>query len=293
MGSKGFIGTHCLNYFRHTNNSVYGCDVVTDYGERNYFLIDATNTDYREVFQNTQFDVCINCSGAASVPESLRNPRRDFELNALNVFKLLDSIRLYNKQCRIIHLSSAAVYGNPESLPIREQSLLNPISPYGFHKLFSEQICKEFVDLYGLNIAILRPFSVYGIGLKKQLFWDVYHKIDAGIPFKLHGSGEETRDFIHISDLMLIFELLIKRARFNGDIYNAANGSAVKIKDIVGVFSSITKSKVEYSFNNETKAGDPLYWQADIDKIVQLGYRQKVPYRDGLKEYAEWVKENR
>jgi dTDP-glucose 4,6-dehydratase/UDP-glucose 4-epimerase len=134
IGSKGFIGSHCVDYFSR-ENEVWGCDVVLDYNTPRYISIDSVDSDFLEIFQNHKFDVCINCSGAANVPFSLEKPFNDFKLNALNVFKLLEAIRLHAPACRFITMSSAAVYGNPESLPITESQECKPVSPYGYHKV--------------------------------------------------------------------------------------------------------------------------------------------------------------
>jgi UDP-glucose 4-epimerase len=291
IGSKGFIGSHCLKYFKQ-KNLVYGCDVIVDYTDENYFLIDTTNIDFREIFEKHLFDVCINCSGAASVPESIKNPRRDFELNVHNVLNIIDAIRLYAPNCKFIQFSSAAVYGNPAMLPIKEDSICAPISPYGWHKLYSEQICKEYTTIYNSKIAILRPFSVYGTGLKKQLFWDVYNKVKKNEPFELFGTGNETRDFIHVSDLVYLIDLIIEQGSFAGTVYNAANGVATSIRDIVDTFIKLTGSNLTYTFNNQVKSGDPIYWQADINTIKELNYFQKTSIIDGLNEYIQWAKEN-
>ncbi len=292
IGSKGFIGSHCLDYFRQAEHNVSGCDVVVDYTDENYFLIDSTNADYKEVFEKNDFQVCINCSGAASVGDSIHNPRRDFELNTLNVFKMLDAIRQFRPDCRFIQLSSAAVYGNPSGLPVKEDSALRPVSPYGWHKYYSELVCHEFTSLYKCKLAILRPFSVYGAGLKKQLFWDVYHKLGKGEKFELFGTGNETRDFIHISDMLVVIDLVMQKGKFEGEVYNVANGEAVRICDIIRDFAALSGIGTGYSFNNHTKEGDPLYWQADISRISALGYNRKVSQSDGLNGYIQWVKEN-
>jgi len=292
IGSKGFIGTHCLNFFEQKGAVVYGCDVVVDYTSKHYFLIDATNADFKEIFEKHSFDICINCSGASSVAESIQNPRRDFELNTMNVFKLLDAIRQFSPDCKFVQISSAAVYGNPVQLPVKETNELAPISPYGWHKLYSEQLCSEFVTLYNNKVAIVRPFSVYGAGLKKQLFWDVYQKIKKNIPFQLYGTGRETRDFMHVSDLLHLIELIIEKGAFNGEVYNAANGNAISISEVVGLFASLFNCEIKYTFGNQIKEGDPLYWQADVKKIQSLNYVPKKTIEEGLKEYLEWVEEN-
>ena len=108
---------------------------------------------------------------------SFKDPLFDFNLNVFNVFKILEAIKLFNDKCKFVNLSSAAVYGNPDILPIIETSTILPISPYGFHKSISETIVKEYYSVYKIQSISLRVFSVYGEYLKKQLFWDLYNKI--------------------------------------------------------------------------------------------------------------------
>ena len=194
IGSKGFIGSHCVDYFSQ-HHDVWGCDVVLDYNSKQYIPIDAVDSDFLEIFRDHEFDVCINCSGAASVPFSLDKPFNDFKLNTLNVFKILEAIRQYASACKFITMSSAAVYGNPKILPIVEAQAGMPISPYGSHKLMAEMICEEFSKYWGIQTCCLRIFSAYGPRLKKQLFWDLYHKIKNDPNTMLWGTGKESRDF--------------------------------------------------------------------------------------------------
>ena len=95
IGSKGFIGSHLV---RHLNaaNEVWQCDVVTNYTSPRYFQIDASNADFNALFEAQAFDVCINCSGAASVPDSIAHPYRDFLLNTANVYTMLNAIRTHS-----------------------------------------------------------------------------------------------------------------------------------------------------------------------------------------------------
>ncbi len=224
IGSKGFIGSHLVAYFTEKKNvSVWECDVVVDYVTPQYVQLDATNADYHSLFEGQQFDICINCSGAASVPDSIIQPLRDFNLNMVNVFKLLDAILKYNKTCKFINLSSAAVYGNPQENPIKETAVLQPISPYGKHKQMAEMICKEFHQQFCIATCSLRIFSAYGNGLKKQLFWDLYQKTKSSKEICLFGTGNETRDFIHVSDIARVIDLVIQKADFEGEAINVAN----------------------------------------------------------------------
>jgi UDP-glucose 4-epimerase len=291
IGSKGFIGQHLNGYFLENGYEVWGADVITDYANNEkYFLIDASNSDYTIVFKDFKYDLCINCSGAASVPESLINPLIDYSLNTVNVFKILEAIRKFQPACKFMNLSSAAVYGNPESLPIKEDFEPNPLSPYGFHKLLAEKVCKEFWTLFGIRTCSLRMFSVYGPGLKKQLFWDLYMKAKTRTPFNLYGSGNESRDFINIIDLEKAIELVFEFSNFEADIINIANGKEIRIKDAVSVFFSFFDFDINYSFSGDSRQGDPVCWLADISKLVSFGYQPSIDMNTGLQKYFEWVK---
>lgn len=293
IGSRGFIGSHTERYFSGKKEyEVYTCDVVTDYSAHNYFQIDAANADYHEVFQEQSFDVCINCSGAASVPDSLVHPGRDFMLNTVNVFKLLDAIRKYAPHCRFINLSSAAVYGNPSSLPIREDAGCKPVSPYGLHKEQAEMICREFSLFFGIRTCMLRIFSAYGEGLKKQLFWDIAAKArENSGTMMLFGTGRESRDFIHVADIVKVIELVLDKAEFTAEVYNVANGEEVTIEQAASLLLQHLGWKGSLGFQGVTRAGDPVNWRADISKISQMGYRQAYSIDKGLKSYTEWLQE--
>jgi dTDP-glucose 4,6-dehydratase/UDP-glucose 4-epimerase len=293
IGSKGFIGSYLTNYLKKEGYEVWGVDVIVDYiNIEKYSMIDATNSDFSGIFQQSEFDLCINCSGAASVPESMNNPLKDYLLNTANVIKILESIRKYQNDCRFINLSSAAVYGNPTTLPIMESANLCPLSPYGVHKMQAEQICKEYFDIYNLKTCSLRIFSVYGVGLKKQLFWDLFQKAKSGVPFTLYGTGNESRDYINIVDLVKAIELVAHHSNFEADIINIANGEEVKVKDAVSIFFSFFNEKINYTFSGDIRKGDPVNWQADISKISSYGYKIAIDIKAGLKTYYDWLKFN-
>jgi len=292
IGSKGFIGSHCVSYFTKHGYDVWEADVVVDYVNKKYFVVDVANADYTEIFQQEQFELCINCSGAASVPDSFIHPLRDFFLNTSNVFKMLEAIRRSNLHCKFINLSSAAVYGNPQTLPVKETDQTNPISPYGWHKQQSETLCKEFYALYKIGTVSLRIFSVYGEGLKKQLFWDIYSKTKQANSIDLFGSGEETRDFIYIKDLVKAIEAIYKGSAFEGEVINVASGQETSIKDAATILCDHVRPGIQVNFNGKVKEGDPLYWKADISTLLSYNFNAVYSIQEGLANTAKWLKEN-
>ena len=290
IGSKGFIGSNCADYFKSKGFEVWQADVNESLVD-NFYKINRQNSDYSILFKEHQFDVCINASGSAHVGFSFENPSKDFELNVVNVQKILVAIRDYNPKCKFINFSSAAVYGNPQFLPITENSICKPLSPYGFHKLQSELLLTEYHNFFGLNTCSLRVFSAYGPRLKKQLFWDLYQKSLQSDVISLFGTGNETRDFIYINDLLQIIDLVIHNSPFKGTIYNVANQVETTIVEATQVFVSSFSPEKKLVFNGEAKIGDPNNWLADISAITKMGYKKTITLKEGINKYVSWLNE--
>jgi UDP-glucose 4-epimerase len=291
IGSSGFIGSHCLEYFIYKGLEVFHAD-INESDKDNFYKIESQNSDFTKPFKEFKFDVCINASGSANVGFSFVNPVKDFELNVINVQKILVAIRDYNTSCKFINFSSAAVYGNPQILPITENNLCKPLSPYGFHKLQSELLLTEYHKFFGLNTCSLRVFSAYGPGLKKQLFWDLYQKTIQNDVISLFGTGNETRDFIYIDDLLQIIDLVIKYSDFNGSIYNVASQIETTIAQAAKLFINEFSPEKKILFNGEAKVGDPNNWIADMELLRNFGFVPQFDLSVGLKKYAEWLKKS-
>jgi len=289
IGSKGFIGSHCFKHFTKSGFEVWGCD-IHDVVESNYICLQSISNNFNQLFSEHQFDYCINASGSAHVNYSFQFPEKDFELNVSLVINLLGAIKNNNPECKFINFSSAAVYGNPVGLPISEDAITQPLSPYGYHKLLSEKLLSEYSRFFGLKTCSLRVFSAFGEGLKKQLFWDLYQKSRAVNSITLFGNGNESRDFIYIADLIHLVEIIINKAPFAGEVYNLANGEEITIKRAVSVFFHELGWTGEINYSGEIKQGDPLNWKADIGKIKELGYKQHHGFEQGIKNYCSWLK---
>ena len=294
VGSEGFIGSHLIERLIMDGFQLTGCDLFEAPRTYNYQYVKVSrlSPQWEEIFMNHKFDVCINAAGSGNVPYSMQHPQLDFESNTLDVIRLLDAIRKHNSNCKYLHISSAAVYGNPSSLPISEASSKQPLSPYGWHKLMSEQICAEYFSIYKIPIAIVRPFSVYGERLKKQLLWDICLRLKENNSIQLFGTGSESRDFIHCKDLVRLMLLLVKRASFEGEVYNAASGIESSINSIAAIFESHFNTKKKISFSGEVRPGDPLNWRADVTPISVLGFSTSTSLDKGIRDYIDWFEHN-
>jgi dTDP-glucose 4,6-dehydratase/UDP-glucose 4-epimerase len=280
LGSSGFIGNSVKLYFLNRGLNV----TVIDREE--------LQSDYTFVKLLSETDVIINCIGSANVGLSFSDTSLDFDSNVLVVKRILEVMRTYDlNKIKFINLSSAAVYGNPLELPTHENAPTLPLSPYGYHKLISELLMKEYSQCFGLRTLSLRVFSAYGSGQKKLLFWDLHKKIEAasGI-IKLFGTGEESRDYIHADDIAKQVLLVIENANFEGESLNVANGQEVRISTVANLFKKYYPTNFEFEFNNEVRLGDPLNWCADISKMKDWGYEPSIYLEEGISRYIHWLK---
>lgn len=287
IGAGGFIGSHmrqALGVGDVVAVDVRACGQTMDH------YLDTLQPDFDTLVGDVRPDLCVNCAGAANVAASFDNPHDDFQLNAYLVQGLLEALRKRSPRTKFINLSSAAVYGNPSALPISEDSKLQPISPYGFHKQVSETLCQSYARAFGLSTISVRPFSVYGPGLRKQLFWDIFQRSWGSDTLSCGGTGRETRDFIHVADACSAILACADHAKFEGEAINIANGSEVHIEDAIKALLTAVGWEGQLVFTGEAREGDPINWRADITKLKSFGYSPKFEFKAGIEEVAQWLK---
>ncbi|MEM1365041.1 MAG: NAD-dependent epimerase/dehydratase family protein [Pseudomonadota bacterium] len=238
-------------------------------------------------------DVVFHCAGSSSVARSVENPRNDFDCNTVMTLDVLEFIRELNaakgKICSIVFPSSAGVYGQLESLPISVNASLNPISPYGCHKLMGEMLCRSYARNFGVKAAIVRLFSVYGAGLRKQLLWDACNKLTAGEAV-FFGTGEETRDWINVDDAARLMLIAGEQASLESPTCNGGVGQGTAIREIVAKLAQGLGVKTHISFSGNTKAGDPTHFVADIKEALSWGWAPQTNLDKGLLAYTDWYK---
>lgn len=291
IGADGFVGKNLVNFFKEKRFKVYSCGLRIN-SDPYYFSVDLKFPDYNRIIQNLQPDICINASGSPGVFFSLNNPEADLLMNVLNPKLLIDAILEYSPATLYICLSSAAVYGNPKNLPIHENSIVSPISTYGINKLANERYVHFCMHEHGLKCFIVRIFSAFGIGLRKQLFWDIYQKSKENDIVTLFGTGNETRDFISIDQICEAIYHLILSNKTKGEIFNLASGMQTSIRDASQLFLKEINTTKKIQFNGLKKEGDPLNWCASIDNLLDTGFISNKDFTNELIHYARWVKEN-
>jgi UDP-glucose 4-epimerase len=297
-GATGFIGTYLAHYFSEQGWSVIGVDRTPANKDllvnlSSFCCLKLPDPAFSVLLKDNSPQVCIHCAGTASVSQSIIDVSSDFYSNTALTFEVLNTVHLSAPQCRLIFLSSAAVYGNPPDLPVSEDAPLCPISPYGYHKLLCEKLAEEFYTVYHVPTCVARIFSAYGPGLRRQVLWDICQKALNSDRVELLGTGDETRDFVHVQDVARGIALIASRAAFRAEVYNLATGKETRIRDLAEILIAALGRDVEVEFTGALRAGDPLRWCADISRLAKLGYRPQTPVAIGAADYARWVLENR
>lgn len=297
-GGGGFLGSHIAHYFGALGLKIAVLGRFASFpGQVSFYpnlwkLCGMTLPDpaFESVVKEFQPTMIIHCAGTASVTDSVSDPYGDFRHTVEVCAFCLETVRCLVPTCRFFLLSSASVYGNPISLPITETARVLPVSPYGYHKMLCELLAEEYEMLHGLKIVILRIFSAYGERLNRQVIYDICAKFSApGInPVVLHGNGDESRDFVHAQDVARAIEY-IQAANTTGT-FNVASGTQTTIKEIVNILSGCFNSSRQIEFSGHPRKGDPIHWQASIEKIASLGYTPSITLKDGISRYVKWFK---
>ena len=237
------------------------------------------------------FDLIVHCAGNGSVGYSMTNPLQDFSKTVQSTADLLEYVRLTRSEALIIYPSSAGVYGAKPDAPIRENDNLNPISPYGVHKRVAEDLLASYSRSYGVKVAVIRFFSIYGPGLTKQLLWDASAKLQSNgdSPAIFWGTGEETRDWIFSEDAAELV-VAVSKGVHTFTILNGASGIRTTVRETLRELCSALNCKVEFGFNDIVRAGDPRFYHADVSKSADLGWKPRFSLSDGVGRYVKWLK---
>jgi UDP-glucose 4-epimerase len=234
----------------------------------------------------------VHCAGSGSVSFAIDDPLGDFERTVITTANVLEYIRRFAPACAIVYPSSASVYGAAASVPIREDSPLAPISQYGVHKLMAERLIVSYASQFGTSAAIVRLFSVYGCGLRKQLLWDACRKL-ANSDTTFMGTGEEIRDWLHVEDAADLLLTAANHASTACSIVNGGSGVGVTVRQVLlHLGSSLSGQEPVLTFSGAQRTGDPVRYVADIAKSRAWGWEPRRGWEAGMADYASWWTRN-
>lgn len=239
-------------------------------------------------------DGIIHCAGGSSVGVSMAAPFEDYSRSVTSTARLLEWLRRRAPACRFVLASSAAVYGGGSAAGIVESAACSPASPYGAHKLAAEVLVRGAARAFGTRAGIVRPFSLYGEKLRKQLIWDICQKLrQQPEALMLGGSGEELRDFVHVADAAAFFVHVLERLHDeDGDVItvNCGTGTARSIRQIAETVCSAWSQVAVPRFSGSERAGNPVHLVADATVARGLGFAPAMNFDEGIRCYVEWFR---
>lgn len=300
-GGYGFIGRHLCRALNRQGYRVSALGHGTwpeaeaaQWGIENWFRGDITASNLGEMLTHSgPPSVVFHLAGGSSVGQAIAQPHEDFVRTVNSSAILLEWVRQSSPHSAVIAVSSAAVYGAGHSGPIREDATLHPYSPYGYHKLMMETLCRSYGDSFGVKSVIPRLFSVFGSGLKKQLLWDLCGKLASGSEtVVLGGTGDEIRDWIHVEDAVEAIILCKEQASRDCPAINIASGSGLSVSAVAEGVSSAWRERTgvlpEIRFSGQSRPGDPFSLIADTSRLASIPFALKTNPGDGWNTYVDW-----
>jgi UDP-glucose 4-epimerase len=244
-------------------------------------------TDFNRVEEAVDgTDTVFHLAANASVPKSVEEPLHDFSVNAEGTTNLLRA-SVINDVDQVVFASSAAVYGNPEYVPIDETHPLEPDSPYGASKLAGEKLGFAYNSTYDLDFRAARIFNTYGPRQSRYVMYDFIEKLKQD-PSELEvlGDGEQIRDYIYVTDTVRALQYICVRGE--SDAYNLAGDSSVSIAELAEMMVELIAPAAEIHYTGNTWKGDIKRLKSDTTKLDQLGFEPSVSLSSGLQKLIDW-----
>ncbi|MEI7431604.1 MAG: NAD(P)-dependent oxidoreductase [Betaproteobacteria bacterium] len=296
-GARGFIGKHLALYLSRCGDHVvgvgHGAWVESEalvWGVSHWINGDIHSSNLQSLLKCVGTpDSIFHLAGGSSVGTAISSPHEDFVRSVATTAQLLDWIRLESPATRLVAVSSAAVYGSGHLGGIAEDLAKEPFSPYGYHKLMMEQLCRSYAATYGTRVVVARLFSVYGSYLQKQLLWDLCTKLAGGAStIELGGNGEELRDWTDVRDVVRALNLLKELASDTVPTINVGTGKSTSVCEVGKIVKNAWPIVANIVFNGKSRVGDPFSLVADNSRLRALGFEWEFPVETGVCDYVEW-----
>jgi CDP-paratose 2-epimerase len=326
-GGCGFIGTHVARHFLGKKNEVHILDDFSRSGtKRNQAWLETQGrvtahvADIRDaegvlgVFkQHGPFDAVIHLAGQVAVTSSVKNPRDDFNINALGTFNILEAVRASSPKAAVLYSSTNKVYGGMEDVQVvetnnrfayddlphgvSEERTLDFHSPYGCSKGAADQYVRDYARIYGLKSVVFRQSCIYGThqyGIEDQ-GWVAWFCIAAtqGNPLTVYGNGKQVRDVLYVEDLVQAYAAALERiGEVSGQVFNLGGGPAhtLSLLELLALLERRLGKRIPVSFA-DWRPGDQRVCIMDIRKAQRLlGWSPRTGVEQGVDRLLDWIK---
>ncbi|MBI3653849.1 MAG: NAD-dependent epimerase/dehydratase family protein [Acidobacteria bacterium] len=302
-GGAGFVGSNIVRRLLKEGATVIVLDDFYTGDESNLpkdnaklEVIKGSVTDFDLTRDVVKGAAVVFHEAARNIIVSTRNPREDYEVNIGGTLNVLLAVR----ECRVprmVYASSASVYGNPRYLPINEDDSTNMLSPYAVSKFAGENYCKAFYESYGLSTAMVRYSNVYGPAQRPDnpycgVIAKFFETAMAGQAPRIHGDGEQTRDFTYIDDVVDATLLAGFSPKAEGQVYNVGTGRETSVNQLARMIIQITGTAVEPEYVDRRDIDNIRRRVVNIEKIRrELRWSPSVIIEKGLQYTYQWLQE--
>lgn len=300
-GGAGFQGSHLAESLLKKGHTVTIINTFTEEKLRN---IEHIKDDVRVVFGSITdpilvektmagHDVVFHLAANVNVDQSLKDPRSFTEVNVVGTQNVLEAVRQYD--IRMIHASTCEVYGDGHDLKegelLDETAELKPNSPYAASKAGADRLCHAYHRSFDVDVTVVRPFNIFGERQKSGTFGALIpilvRKAMAGDKLTVFGDGSATRDYLHVSDLVTAYELVMEHSELSGQSINFASGVNTAVKDIAEYIAKAFDGEIQFG---PARPGEVSRFPADISKATSYGFKPEVAIWEGIDRYIEWAK---
>ena len=305
-GGAGFIGSHLCESLLKTGHKVVSLDNFDPFydpeikerniaglaGNRNFRLLRGDIRDrqvLQDIFRDHDVDAVVHLAAKAGVRPSIQHPVEYMDVNVNGTACLLEAMREAGVR-RFVFGSSSSIYGNQEKMPFSETDDVSaPISPYAASKRSGELLAYTFHHLYGMEVACLRFFTVYGPRQRPDLAIRKFTQLAmAGKPIPLYGDGLTRRDYTFVEDITGGILRLLDTPAWGYEIFNLGNGRPVTLLDMVHAIEQALDKKLEINYMDK-QPRDVEQTHADIGKAEAFfGYKPSVGFPEGIRRFVEW-----
>jgi CDP-paratose 2-epimerase len=327
-GGAGFIGCHAVRRFA-ARHDVTVLDDLSRHGSasnvqwlRGFCEFSFVREDVRHADRLVQIvgrarpDVVVHLAAQVAVTTSVKDPRHDFEVNALGTLNLLEAVRQQAPKALVIYASTNKVYGKMDDVPVirdgdrylyadlphgvPEDRPLDFHSPYGCSKGAADQYVRDYARIYGLRTVVFRQSCIYGtrqFGVEDQgwIAWFARCAI-LGQKINVYGDGRQVRDVLWVDELLDAYQTAMDRAEhMTGCVYNVGGGptNLISLNESLAVLESLVKRPILRSFR-PFRPGDQYVFVADVRKAQrELNWAPRTSTADGVERLFHWVRQNK